>query len=103
MTFQVHVNPLEKINVTSATTIKLFDCISQNSEVGLDQAENEECNELLGRALKRKFTELDEITQRLRLRYFVLNCLPHHDHYFYFLLLDCQRLSVKIRTDRTMI
>lgn len=88
---------MEKINITKATAINLSDCVVQNIEVGgLDQAENDECNELLGRALKRKFTELDEITQRLRLRYFVLKCTPHYDYYFCFFII---RLSAVVSED----
>ncbi|CAG9767011.1 unnamed protein product [Ceutorhynchus assimilis] len=60
----IHVIPLEKIEKTSCNILKKTEAILPLNQM----VENEEGNEVLSRALKRKFTELDEITQRLRLR-----------------------------------
>ncbi|XP_066150270.1 uncharacterized protein [Euwallacea fornicatus] len=64
----IHINPLEKLAQTASqisNDIKISPILV--SPV-LEQVDEGDCNELLGRALKRKFNELDEITQRLRLR-----------------------------------
>ncbi|XP_050315160.1 C2 domain-containing protein 3-like [Anthonomus grandis grandis] len=65
----IHVNPLEKVQKPKQTTAlpETSDCATSGIINSLIP-DNAECNEVLSRALKRKFTELDEITQRLRLR-----------------------------------
>ncbi|KAH0818017.1 hypothetical protein GEV33_004773 [Tenebrio molitor] len=61
---QIHVTPLENV-----TQYKSEKCCSGHPTTSAEPPDPTcEPNELLGRALKRKFTELDEITQRLRLR-----------------------------------
>jgi hypothetical protein len=58
------VTPLENV-----TQYKSEKCCSGHPTTSAEPPDPTcEPNELLGRALKRKFTELDEITQRLRLR-----------------------------------
>lgn len=64
--FQIHVIPLEDLSKYKTQNVN-------NARVSTrSEQETQECltdpPEPLSRALKRKFTELDEITQRLRLR-----------------------------------
>lgn len=61
---QIHVSPLESLQGFQAqkdTLCCTFEPVASAEVI-------DEPGELLNRALKRKFTELDEITQRLRLR-----------------------------------
>ncbi|RZC39019.1 C2 domain-containing protein 3 [Asbolus verrucosus] len=63
----IHVTPLENISKYQLGKETLC-CNNDNCEQPQSNDISDESSELLGRALKRKFTELDEITQRLRLR-----------------------------------
>lgn len=69
MKFQIHVVPLEDLTKHKGQNVKNYTHdVAAHSK---DEAQNsltDEPSETFSRALKRKFTELDEITQRLRLR-----------------------------------
>ncbi|XP_066246951.1 uncharacterized protein [Euwallacea similis] len=64
----IHINPLEKLAQTASQINNDIKTSPILVSPILGQVDEGDCNELLGRALKRKFSELDEITQRLRLR-----------------------------------
>ncbi|KAL1509796.1 hypothetical protein ABEB36_004478 [Hypothenemus hampei] len=64
----IHVNPLEKIEQTSVLKINVPETVTHTDSEQLPAEGNDDCTELLSRAFKRKFTELDEISQRLRSR-----------------------------------
>lgn len=68
--FQIHITPLEDLirykeegTGIQVNSIESTSCQSSNLHNYLNEP-----SEMLSRTLKRKFTELDEITQRLRLR-----------------------------------
>nr|CAH7764653.1 unnamed protein product [Callosobruchus chinensis] len=61
----IHITPLEDLSKYQSNTNSPKVTVTDNRVQPPDQ---QEPSELLSRALKRKFVELDEITQRLRLR-----------------------------------
>lgn len=67
MIFQIHITPLEDLTKYKAQRGSLVHNLAA-LKPETSQVSQVEPSETLTRALKRKFTELDEITQRLRLR-----------------------------------
>lgn len=66
--FQINVTPLEHIARSCDTYKTPSQPLSSLPTQTTEQQNLDESSELLSRTLKRKFIELDEITQRLRLR-----------------------------------